>query len=487
MVHGVGAVPLVPSGIIARLGQERAGGCRTQSCGSIADLSGRLDAFHRRLSKFFVTRTRSLFKQSKGYLCGLMQAERKNMERISEVVPGCNDQAYQHFLSNSPWSHREVLDQIALDVDAQFDGSPDTCFVVDESGFAKKGDESAGVARQWLGSLGKTDNGQVGVFGGLACEGEVALTDCALYLSKAWVKDRARCERAGIPQSARVFQSKAQQALGMVRHARLLKVRFSWVSADAGYGKEPWWLRALEQEGEVFCADVHCDQRIYLEDPQPVVPQRRGRKGKTPTRLVAQSQPVRVDRFVAGQPTAAWDRVPIRDTTKGQLVVEVLPRRVWLWDGKEPKAHCWHLIARREVSSSKKIKYTLSNAPAETPIGRLAFMQAQRYWIEHALRNGKSEAGMDHYQVRLWQGWHHHMTMVMLAMLFMFEVRRETKEAMPLLSCHDVVEILKVILPRANVTRNEIAAHIEERHRRRQSSIDSAYRRQARMQQYSEH
>lgn len=487
MVYDGGGAPLQPPGILLRFGQKRAKPCRTRSCASIPNLSGRLETFHKRFSEFFVTRTRDVFQQAKGYLCGLVQAERKNMERIAEVVPGCNDQAYQHFLSNSPWSHRDVLDQIARDVEAHFDGSPHTCFVVDESGFAKKGDESAGVARQWLGSLGKTDNGQVGVFGGLACDGEVALTDCALYLPKPWVKDPARCERAGIPESARVFQSKSQQALAMVRHARSLQMRFSWVSADAGYGKEPWWLRALDQEGEVFCADVHCNQRIYRENPQPMVAQRQGKKGKAPTRLVAQSKSVRVDTFVAEQPTPAWERVRIRDTTKGELVVEILHRRVWLWDGKEPKAHCWHLIARREGEPSQKIKYTLSNASAETPVGRLAFMQAQRYWIEHALRNGKSEVGMDHYQVRLWQGWHHHMTMVMLAMLFMLEIRHENKEAMPLLSCHDVVEILKVILPRANVTLGEITAQIEERHRRRQSSIDSAYRRQARMQQYSEH
>jgi hypothetical protein len=174
----------------------------------------------------------------------------------------------------------------------------------------------------------------------------------------------------------------------------------------------------------------------------------------------------------------------LRESTKGTLTVEILHRRVWLWDGDEPRAHCWHLIVRREIGSPHEVKYSLSYAPEATTTDRLAFMQAQRYWVEHALRNAKSEVGMADYQLRLWQGWHHHMALVMLAMLFMFEVRREHKEDLSLLSCHDVVEVLRVLLPRANVTYEEILAQVEERHKRRQASIDSAYAKQRRKRQY---
>jgi hypothetical protein len=155
---------------------------------------------------------------------------------------------------------------------------------------------------------------------------------------------------------------------------------------------------------------------------------------------------------------------------------------VWLWDGEESSAHCWHLIVRREIGAPREIKYSLSNAPEATPTARLAFQQGQRYWVEQALRNAKSEVGMGDYQLRLWAGWHHHMAMVMLAMLFMFEVRREHKEDLSLLSCHDVVEVLRVLLPRANVTYEDIFRQLKERHRRRQASIDSAYEKQLRSQ-----
>ena len=192
---------------------------------------------------------------------------------------------------------------------------------------------------------------------------------------------------------------------------------------------------------------------------------------------------MRVDQWAAAQPETEWKEAMLRQSTKGTLTVEVLHRRVWLWDGEEPKAHCWHLIVRREIGSPQEIKYNLSNAPEATTTERLAFQQGQRYWVEQALRNGKSEVGMGDYQLRLWQGWHHHMAMVMPAMLFMLEVRREHKQDLSLLSCHDVVEVLRVVLPRANVTYDDILRQLKERHKRRQASIDSACRKQLQKQQ----
>ena len=308
---------------------------------------------------------------------------------MAEVVPDINDQSYQHFMTESPWSHREVMDQVAKDVDDAFGDSQDRFLVVDESANAKKGDTSVGVARQWNGRLGKVDNCQVGVFAGLGCGGDITLIDERLYLSQEWIDSPKRCDRAGIPEEERIFRTKAQLALEMIRHARRQGIRHSWVSFDGGYGKEPWLLRALDVDGETWVADVHCDQLIYPEDPCPVVPERTHPKGRSPKRRIAQTEPVRVNRWIGAQPASDWREVALRDSTKGTLSVDVLHRRVWLWDGKEPFAHCWH----------------------------------------------------------------HHMAMVMLAMLFMLEMRREHRKDLALLSCHDVVEVLRVLLPRANVNR----------------------------------
>jgi SRSO17 transposase len=445
---------------------------------SVVDIAEQFVIFIDRYSNKFVTRTSSVAAQAKQYLCGLMQANNKNMERMAEVVPDSDEQVLQHFLTNSPWDTRAVLSQVAHDVDTLFGNSPDTCLIIDESGNPKKGEQSVGVARQWCGNLGKIENCQVGVYAALACGHETTLIDTQLYLPKSWTDDPDRCRQAGVPEEYIVQESKAQIALETVRRQKSEGIRFNWVGMDAGYGKEPWLLRELDKD-VIFVADVHKDQHIYLEDPKPIVPEPSSNKGAKPTRLVAQSEDIRVDQWVGEQPRDDWHRVIVREGTKGMLEVEILQRLVWVWDGEEKDAHCWHLIVRREIDSPDEIKYSLSNAPAETSLHRLAFMQAQRFWVERALQDGKSESGLDHYQVRLWQGWYHHMALVMMAMLFMLEMRRYHKEDYPLLSCSDIEVLLAHFLPRRDTTVEEVLRQMKIRHKKRQSSIDSAMRRQA--------
>jgi SRSO17 transposase len=418
--------------------------------------------------------------QAGQYLRGLVQAGRKNMERMTEVVPETDHQQLQHFLSHSPWDHRAVMRQVASEADRLLGGQPDSCLLIDESGFVKKGKDSAGVARQWCGRLGKLENCQVGVFAAL-CRGERHIPiDGRLYLPKEWVENRQRCRRAGIPEAEIVARSKAQHALAMVQQARADGLRFAWVGLDGGYGKEPWLLRALDAAGETFAADIHKNQIVYLTDPQPRIPERATGRGRRPGRLQAQATCIRVDQWLAQQPATAWQRVCLRDSTRGKLTVEALSQRVWLWDGEEATAHCWHLIVRREIGARDEIKFTLSNAAAETPLASLAVMQGQRFWVERSFQDGKSNCGMTDYQVRLRSGWHHHMAMVMIAMLFMAEERSAQHDTEPLLSCADIVALLKHFLPQAAVSRDDVIKQMRIRHRQRQAAIASAYAVQAR-------
>lgn len=177
----------------------------------------------------------------------------------------------------------------------------------------------------------------------------------------------------------------------------------------------------------------------------------------------------------------------LRESTRGQLRVEVLHRRVWLWNGREEQARHWHLIIRREIGKPEEIKYSLSNAPADTPPARLAQMQGQRYWIERQFEDAKGEAGLDHYQARGWIAWHHHMALVAMAMLFMLEERQLQHANYPLLSCADIEILLAQFLPRRNRDPNELVRQMEVRHRKRQASIDSAYRKQRRADQMAAH
>lgn len=406
-----------------------------------------------------------------------MQAVRKNVERMTEVVPETEYQSLQHFTSHSPWDHRPVMDQVALDADHLLGGSPESCLIIDESSQSKKGKKSVGVARQWCGRLGKIDNCQTGVYGSLVHDTAATIIDCRLYLPKEWADDRKRCKAAGVPEDV-TFKTKSELALDIVHHARSIGVRYAWVGIDGGYGKEPLFLKALDDEGEQFVADVHKDQSFYLEDPAPYIPDRQSAKGRTPSLYKAKGTRMVAEQWAASQPEDAWQRISIRDSTKGRQQVDILTRRVWIWLDRKQDVRQWHLVVRREADSPQTIKYSLSNAPAETSPERLASMQGQRYFVERTFQDAKTTAGMGHYQVRGWLAWHHHMAMVMMSMLFLLETRQEQKEAHPLLSCPDIAGLLAHFLPRRDITPEEVFRQMEVRHQQRKASIESAYRRQ---------
>ena len=407
-----------------------------------------------------------------------MQARRKNMERMEEVVPSSDYQSLHHFLSESDWDARAVLDQVAVEADRHLGGAPDSCLLLDETSFTKKGNKSVGVARQWCGRLGKLENCQVAVFASLARGAHATLIDTRLYLPKGWTDDQKRCRAAGIPEEEAVTKSKAELALEIVIRARQNGVRFAWVVADGNYGQCPAFLRSLDDRGELFVLDVHKTQRIYLEDPEPYVGIRLGRDGKKRKRLLARSESIEVEGWLKAQPAGAWQEIRVRPSSRGELRVEVLHRRVWLWDGREAKARCWHLIVSREVDLPETTKFALSNAPARTALRRLVQIHRQRFWIERCFEDGKSECGLGDYQVRGWLAWHHHMALVMMAMLFLLEERLSQKETYPLLSCSDIEVLLAHFLPRRDATPEEVVRQMEARHRARQRAIDSAYRRQ---------
>lgn len=186
-----------------------------------------------------------------------------------------------------------------------------------------------GVARPWNGRLGKGDHGQVSVWAALVRGDRVSPVGVRLDLPAEWTDAPPRCASAGVPPAQQVFRSQSPLALELVREARQRGPRFGWVGIDGGYGKEPAFLRALDASGEEFVADIHKDQRVSLTAPCPHVPAAPPRRGGRVPRRQAQSPSVRVDRWAAAQPAEAWQPLPLRDSTKGVLEVEVLHARVW--------------------------------------------------------------------------------------------------------------------------------------------------------------
>jgi SRSO17 transposase len=416
-------------------------------------------------------------------LHGLAQAEAATFAAV--VEDGC-EQPFQHFISNAPWRHEPVVAQIARDADRLLGGKPSSALIIDESSFVKQGDRSVGVARQWCGRLGKVDNCQVAVFAVLTDGMRHTPVDLRLYLPQRWIDDPARCDRAEIPTEARTMQSKTDLALEMVRTARTRGMRFGWVGVDGGYGKEPAFLRALDDMGETFVADVHCDQRVWGEPPRLHVAAAKAKgKGRPPSKQHATVDGITVETLVAGFGADEWTRCILRESTRGPLRVDIAHRRVWVWDGAEAAARCWHLLVRREVGAPKKIKYSLSNAPADTKLERLAQMQGERYWVERAFEDAKGECGLADYQALGdrareggWRAWHHHVTMVLLAMLFIAEQRVAHQPGLALLTPRDIVEMLKETLPRKPQGKEALVAQINQRHARRRSAIQSRHRSQ---------
>lgn len=397
------------------------------------------------------------------------------MEKMAETVSGSQYQRLHHMLSESSWDRRGVRRQLIADANAHFGHAG--ALVIDESAFAKKGDMSAGVARQWNGRLGKTDNSQVGVFAAVARDGVAALVEGELYVPEEWFAEPERCRDAGIPEAIE-FRTKGEMALTMIHRLRQEGLRFAYTAFDAGYGHLPWLLRELEGDGEIFLAEVHSDQAIYPFDPAPAMPERQSARGRAPRSLQAQAASLTGMAWAASQPPSRWRRLSVREGEKGDVIADYLTQRVWLWDGKEAQARCWHLLVRREIDGSK-LKFCLSNAKPKASLRRLAEMQAARHFVERAFEDAKGACGMADYQVRGWQAWHHHMALVMVALMFLAKERMAHRDTADLLSCNDLVEIMRHKLPSKIQTDDDLVASIEDRHRRRQHAKDFAYQRQA--------
>jgi SRSO17 transposase len=407
------------------------------------------------------------------YVCGLFQADKRNIEKMCETVKSGKMQNLQHFISQSPWAWEPVMERIAQDTYQLFLGHEGQIgLLIDESGWKKAGSHSVGVARQYLGNLGKVENGQVGVFVSLSQGDKVGIIDARLYLPEAWIADAERCLHAGIPPDAIQFKTKPELAVEMVRAARKHGVQYAWVGGDGLYGHDSKLRYALDDDGECYVLDVHEDEMVYLEEPHPSIPPKMSGKGRTPTRYQVDRSGIMVRELVQQLEDVAWQTVTFRKGTKGEKTRQVYATRVYTWNGLEAHARQERLIVSKQ-SDGTDLKYSLSNdREAHYSRADLLYMQRQRYWIEQSLKDAKSELGMAEYQVRTWRAWHHHIALTMLALLFMLQSKMAHHEDTPLLSCSDIRFILAHTLPQQVCSKRDIVHIIKERHLRRQRDME---------------
>lgn len=430
-----------------------------------------------RYGHHFIERGMNSVDHARHYLAGLLGTQRrKNIETIHNDVSESDYQGMEQFISSSPWSHETLMAQVARDADDLLGDSKKTGLFFDESSFLKKGKASVGVQRQWSGRAGKVDNCQVAVYGCLGRGDQVAITDFRLYLPESWAKDKERCAKAKIPEQSQRYLAKWELVLEMVRKAREQNLSYGWIGMDSLYGNNSKLTNALEDMGERFLGDVHKTIKIWDACPLLEPPQEGSNVGKgrprTRPRLHPdnQAKSLSVEKFTAAHFEKKHRRLRYRQGHKGELWARIWVRKVWCWDKEWDRARQRILVVRQDEDGS--FKYSLGNLPAGRKWEHYAWIQGQRYWIEHAFHEAKSQLGMAQYQVRVWKGWHHHMSLVCLALLFSTKVRIGESEHAPLLSVRDITELLDYYLPRKGRTEEEVAALIRQRHRIRQADLD---------------
>ena len=361
------------------------------------------------------------------YLRGLLldNDDNKTAEAIALKVYGDPSQvrSTQVFLSQSPWADAPLRQELGGWVDADL-GSDDGVLIFDESSFPKCGPKSVGVARQYCGALGKLANCQVAVYAAYAGNGGHALLDTRLYLPREWTDDPPRCHAAGVPEGV-VFRTKPELAFELLLDVRG-RLRHSWVTFDEVYGRDPGFVGGLEELGERYIGEVPKGTRVWLERPAVQEPTPSGRRG-TPRKksrvTPGEPAPVTVEAVAAALPAKAWQRRTFREGTKGMQVAEFARLRVVAERDDLPGPELW-LVVQRGCDQQPEMKYYLSNAALDCPLLVMVRVGHTRWPIEDCFLRGKDELGLGDYEVQGWWGWHHHQTLVMLALWFLVVQQR---------------------------------------------------------------
>jgi SRSO17 transposase len=363
------------------------------------------------------------------YMCGqLSNLERKTIEAMILDLLGTDASAIrtaQHFMSCAPWVVEPFVEH-AQKLVAAWLGELDGVVILDGSGFPKQGTHSVGVASQYCGHVGKVTNCQEGVFALYASRRGYAFLDKRLYLPELWFtpKYQKRWQVCGIPD-AQAFHTEPELGLEML--TQLVErgvVPFRWVTCDERYGEIPAFLDGIAALGKWYFAEVASDTRVWLRTP-PVEPPGQGLLGaprKHPRVQRTAPEPYEMRELVKLIPAARWQRYKIKEGSQGPLVAEFVCLRVTPIRNELPGQRCW-VIFRRTLGPKPKVKFFLSNAPANCSLQEFAQISGLRWPIETGLEEGKGEVGMDHYETRSWLGWQHHMTLSILDHLFLVRLQ----------------------------------------------------------------
>jgi SRSO17 transposase len=339
-------------------------------------------------------------RQAGLYLEGLLSTvERKNGWQLAEAVGDARPWRTQRVLSQTVWDEHAARD-LVRDYVVEHLGDADGVLVIDETGFLKKGTQSAGVARQYSGTAGRLENCQIGVFLAYASRHGHALIDRELYLPQAWCQEAPRRAAAAIPEAV-AFATKPELARRMVERALDAGVPCSWVVGDEIYGSDRRLRLALEAREKPFVLAVRSNEPLWA---------------RLGDRL---GQHAAAD-LAAAIPARAWQRLSAGAGAKGERLYDWA--RVRLVRLQQPPWDHW-LLVRRSVSDPQKLAYYVVFGPAATPLSTLARVAGRRWTVEECFEAAKQETGLDEYEVRSYHGWYRHITLSMLALAVLAVLR----------------------------------------------------------------
>jgi len=353
------------------------------------------------------------------YVTGLLtEHPQKNCDTLAQVVPTTTEQRLQYLLTDMAWDHDDLNRQrVRRMVTLPTEG--DAVLIVDDTGFAKQGRRSVGVARQYSGTLGKTGNCQVAVTCHYAERTLAWPVATRLYLPKRWAEDRDLRRAAHVPDAVG-FQTKPQLALALLDDARALGVPHACVTVDADYGDRPSFLNALEARGERYVVAVAVDFTVAT------------------TRT---SAPQRADALLTAVPRRAWVPITWAEGAKGQLQAKAYARRCDRVDGDGSRHRGWLLGQRptRGQAPSSPRNYFWSNLGPHAPLEEMLEYAHRRHWIEQYYEEANGELGWDQFQGRRYEAFHRHAVTVMLSYSFLVwlewrerqQVRRRGRKRRP--------------------------------------------------------
>jgi SRSO17 transposase len=397
--------------------------------------------------------------------------KKANCEGIASQVEGHNSQSLNHFVSESFWNAFEVMNQLTIRtwkyLSAHFD-SNQIGLIIDESGFKKHGKHSVCVARQWLGCLGKQDNGQVFV-GASLCAGKLfSLIQMRLFMPQSWENQALMRKNCHIP-SNEMHLSKTKMAQQVIEGILELGVKPFWIGFDSLYGcclELLYWIDGIEQR---FVGEIKMNTHFYIQKPQVYLPEHK--KGRKPKFFKTNNKSISLSQYQQTLTETDYDTVCYRKGTKGSM--EALYHRctVWIWNKNYQHSIECELLIKKE---GNELKATLANLSKGLTIKKLAYMQGQRYFIEQSFKESKNQVAIGDYQVRGWNGTHRHLACSMLALNFLMEQRHQGTRVYEHITIPDIVSFINILIPNKIDTVAKMYLSFIEKHNRYRQQISLA-------------